>query len=149
MKECKEKLKKRSELIEEKGFNTNERILLDEEIKGIFDNGEALLRSIRQVFKEYQNLNKRKVEQIELENRSRNIDLLRKNLNLLQEEFKMQQNRSKHSMKLSKSKSNAFGHESNGDFIDIFKNVDKKKDKGTGINESDEESSEMELNGDE
>ena len=49
----------------------------------IFDNSENLLKSLRQVFKVYQNHNQRKVEQIELENRSRNIDLLRKNLNLL------------------------------------------------------------------
>lgn len=95
MKECKDKLKERSSLIENVGFQSKERILLDEEIKQIFDAGEHALREIRAVFKIYQNKNKRKVEQIELENRSRNIDLLRKNLNLLQEEFKLQANRNK------------------------------------------------------
>jgi len=47
------------------------------------------------VFKVWQNKNKRKVEPIEMENRSKNIDLLRKNLNLLQEEFRVQANRSR------------------------------------------------------
>ena len=79
----------RQELIDSVGFQSKERILLDEEIKQIFDAGENALRSLRAVFKVYQNKNKRKVEQIELENRSRNIDLLRKNLNLLQDEFKV------------------------------------------------------------
>ena len=56
----------------------------------MFENGEELLKALRATFKIYQNKNKRKVEQVEIESRSKNIDLLRKNLNLLQEEFKMQ-----------------------------------------------------------
>jgi hypothetical protein len=97
------------------------------------------------------------VEQSELENRSRNIDLLRKNLNLLQEEFKTQANRSRR--KYGQSTASMHGGVQNdefgGDLIDIFKN-DKKKKKDienggeTGINASIvEEDSEQELNQDE
>ena len=62
--------------------------MLDEEIKGMFDICEADLRDLRSVFKSYQEKNKRKLEQFELIQRTKNIDLLRKNLNLLHEEFK-------------------------------------------------------------
>jgi hypothetical protein len=63
------------------------------------------LKSLRQVFKAYQLKNKRKVEQSEIENRSRNIDLLRKTLNLLQQEYQAQASRSKRDFKKSKLKS--------------------------------------------
>ena len=86
MKEIKDKLKERKELIENKQFQSKERIVLDEAIKLQFDSADEALIVLRKVFKEYQNKNKRKVEPKEIEDRSKNIDLLRKNLNLLREE---------------------------------------------------------------
>ena len=83
MNECKDKLKERLNHISTLGFQSKERILLDENIKSIFEICESDLKDLRQVFKAYQEMNKRKVEQHEIENRSKNIDLLRKNLNLL------------------------------------------------------------------
>jgi hypothetical protein len=104
--------------------------LLDEEIKQMFDIGEQMLRSIRQVFKVYQNKNKRKVEQSELENRSKNIDLLRKNLNLLQEEFRLQAIRSKKEFHGRKhgtdTSSNSGSIKAPPEFIDIFKGASTK-----------------------
>ena len=63
---------------------------MDEDIKGKFKICEEELSYLRDVFKKYQVKNKRKVSQKDLEARSKNIDLLRKNLNLLQDEFKEQ-----------------------------------------------------------
>jgi hypothetical protein len=40
---CIEKLKKRSKVIDEQGFQSKERVLLDEEIKVIFEDCEELL----------------------------------------------------------------------------------------------------------
>ena len=152
-------LGKRSDKIAEFGFQSKERILLDEKIKEIFDMCEDALRSLRQVFKVYQNKNKRRVEMVELESRSRNIDLLRKNLNLLQEEFKVQANRTKKNDKKS-TKQSAYGvlmdnkdDTNDSGFIDIFKS-DKKYNSNTGdfggvnnINGSfNEEESEEDLN---
>ena len=76
-------MKERQEIIAIHSYQSKERILLDEKIKGIFDKGEINLKELRNVFKVYQKKNKRIVEHSDLENRSRNIDLLRKNLNLL------------------------------------------------------------------
>lgn len=82
-------MKERSSIISEQGFESKERILMDEDIKEIFGEAELNLKELRSVFKDYQNKNKRIVEPHEIENRSKNIDLLRKNLNLVQAEFKM------------------------------------------------------------
>lgn len=57
------------------------------------------------MFKVYQAKNKRIVEPHEIENRSKNIDLLRKNLNLLQMEKKSQQTRDKNKKKKNQSQS--------------------------------------------
>ena len=59
---------------------------MDEAIKLQFDSSDEALIALRKVFKEYQNKNKRKVEPAEIVARSSNIDLLRKNLNLLRDE---------------------------------------------------------------
>ena len=56
---------------------------MDEEIKNMFKQCEDELSYLREVFKKYQEKNKRKISQKEIEARSKNIDLLRKNLNLL------------------------------------------------------------------
>lgn len=90
MNNCKDKLKYRSKVISKNGFQSKERIVLDEEIKSIFDTCEDMLKTLRNVFKIYMNKNKRTIEKEQLEDRRQNIDLLRKNLNLLQEEFKNQ-----------------------------------------------------------
>ena len=81
--ECKELLEKRAQVIEDKGYQSKERIIADEEIKNMFDKCEEDIADMRTIFKAYQFKNKRKVEQSEIENWSRSIDLLRKNLNLL------------------------------------------------------------------
>ena len=87
LKECmsntKSKLKERQEIIKDGGFQSKERVLLDEKVKNMFAEAEDCLKSLRAIFKEYQNKNKRKVEQDELVARSKKIELLRKNLNLL------------------------------------------------------------------
>ena len=57
--------------------------MLDEDVKGMFEHAEALLITLRQLFKTYQKKNQKKVEQSELEARSKNITILRKQLNLL------------------------------------------------------------------
>ena len=88
MSQTKDKLVERQEMLNTESFQSKERILLDEKIKNMFAEAEDHLKALRAVFKEYQNKNKRKVEQDELVNRSKKIELLRKNLNLLQEEFK-------------------------------------------------------------
>jgi hypothetical protein len=58
-------------------------VIADEEIKEKFRQAEDELQYLREVFKRYQEKNKRKISQKEMEARSKNIDLLRKNLNLL------------------------------------------------------------------
>lgn len=92
---CKERLKERTEKISLFGYQSKERIckshyrddlsviVMDEEIKGMFKSCEEELSYLRDVFKKYQEKNKRKISQNEIEARSKNIDLLRRNLNLL------------------------------------------------------------------
>ena len=65
----------------------NDRIRLDEDIKGMFNATEEQLQFLRSVFKKYQKKNKKILTQEELTHRSEQIDLLRKNLNLLKDEF--------------------------------------------------------------
>ena len=64
--------------------------MLDEAIKAIFARCEDKLASLRKIFKEYQNRNKLKIPARELNARTDNIDLLRKQINLLKEEDKRQ-----------------------------------------------------------
>jgi hypothetical protein len=80
---CKEKLKERTVKISSFGYQSKERILMDEDIKKMFKQCEEELSYLREVFKRYQEKNKRKISQAEIEARSKNIDLLRRNLNLL------------------------------------------------------------------
>lgn len=88
MAEAKQKLEQRSEKIKEGLWNSNDRVVLDTNIDELLQSAEDALKALRQVFKVYQAKNKRIVEPFEIENRSKNIDLLRKNLNLLQQEKK-------------------------------------------------------------
>lgn len=88
MKSCRTKLLDRSDIIKEFTFQSKERIMLDEGIKFKFETCEALLVKLRKVFKDYMHKNKRTIDSNELDDRRKNIDLLRTNLNLLIEEFK-------------------------------------------------------------
>jgi len=74
-------------LLEESKSKSKERILLDETIKKIIADCEDRIINLRQVFKIYKAKNEKKVEREEMESRSNAIDLLRKNINLLQKEF--------------------------------------------------------------
>jgi len=47
MNSCKDKLKERNELITMLGFQSKDRILLDEEVKGMMAQCETMLRSLR------------------------------------------------------------------------------------------------------
>ena len=117
LKACREKLAERSEKIALFGYQSKERILLDEEIKDMFGACEQGLSYLRDVFKRYQKKNGRKLPQFEIEARSKNIDLLRKNLNLLKDEFQAQLERTQK----ENLKGKGGGKEKNNkDFVDIF-----------------------------
>jgi hypothetical protein len=66
---------------------SNDRMKLDEDIKTTFNATEEQLAFLRTVFKKYSKKNKKVLTQEELSGRAKQIDLLRKNLNLLQSEF--------------------------------------------------------------
>lgn len=69
------------------GFNTKERVVIDEDIKDFFNSSEQLLIYLRDVFKAYQKKNQRRVPPEDIQMRSKSIDILRNNLNLLKSEF--------------------------------------------------------------
>ena len=84
MKQCKDKLTDRIKIMEDaKNQKSKERILIDEEIKKMIASCEEDLKHLRNTFKEFKIKNEKKVEKEELESRSKAIDLIRKNLNLL------------------------------------------------------------------
>ena len=91
MKEIKNKLKERKELIDSGNYQGKDIIILDESIKQLFENSEEGLKALRKVFKDFQKKNARKVEAEEIKARSENVDLLRKNLNLLLSEKENQE----------------------------------------------------------
>jgi hypothetical protein len=113
--QCKSRLTERTEKIALFGYQSKERIVLDEELKGMFKQAEDELAYLRDVFKRYQEKNKRKIAQKEIEARSKNIDLLRRNLNLLQDEFKEQVARMRKDMA-----NGSGGRQQEGDFMNIF-----------------------------
>lgn len=76
---CKEKLEERQTKIEQFGYKSSERVVLDESIKNIFTESDRQIAHLRAVFKTYQDKNKNKVDRKELENREKSITLLRKN----------------------------------------------------------------------
>ena len=90
LQECKLKLIERIKKDDANWYASKERILLDEEIKAIFASCETQLAYLRTIFKEYQNKNKLKIPPEELRARTRNIDLLREQINLLKREDKNQ-----------------------------------------------------------
>ena len=60
---------------------------MDEEIKRCFTTCESNLSQLRTVFKDYQKKNKEQLTKGEILNRTTMIDKLRRNLNLLKDEF--------------------------------------------------------------
>ena len=105
---------------------------MDEEIKGMFKNCEDELAYLRDVFRKYQDKNKRKLSQQDIEARSKNIDLLRRNLNLLQDEFKDQVSRMRKDIAPVQASSN--------DFLDIFainRNEDEDEERSLDEEERD------------
>ena len=103
---------------------THYTIVMDEEIKGMFKNCEDELAYLRDVFRKYQEKNKRKLSQQDIEARSKNIDLLRRNLNLLQDEFKEQVSRMRKDIAPVQAQSS--------EFLDIFainKNEDEDEER--------------------
>ena len=88
LKDCQEKLVERIQRTDPEWQTSKDRILLDEAIKAIFASCEDKLASLRKIFKEYQNRNKLKIPARELNARTDNIDLLRKQINLLKAEDK-------------------------------------------------------------
>ena len=107
-------------------------VVMDEEIKGMFKNCEDELAYLRDVFRKYQDKNKRKLSQQDIEARSKNIDLLRRNLNLLQDEFKDQVSRMRKDIAPVQASSN--------DFLDIFainRNEDEDEERSLDEEERD------------
>lgn len=127
LKVCKDRLKERQEKIKLFGYQSRERILLDEELKAKFSQAEEELQYLRELFKRYQEKNKRKISQKELEVRSRGVDLLRRNLNLLQDEFKDQVTRMRKDIAAVQNPDAGTGKHS--DFIDIFGTINRDSDK--------------------
>ena len=101
--------------------------MLDEELKAKFSQAEEELQYLRELFKRYQEKNKRKISQKELEARSRGVDLLRRNLNLLQDEFKDQVTRMRKDIAAVQNPDGATGKHS--DFIDIFGTINRDSEK--------------------
>lgn len=116
---AKVKLSERNETISLVGYQSKDRVVLDEEIKSLFEQCEQQLQFLRDVFKRYSKKNQRKMTQQEIEARSKCIDILRKNLNLLKDEFSAQQER--HQKKeQSKAKTSSEKKKQNKEFVDIF-----------------------------
>ena len=90
LQECKKKLIERIQRDDEAWYSSTERILLDESMQAIFARCETQLAYLRTVFKEYQNRNKLKLPPEEIKARTRTIDLLRHQINLLKAEDKNQ-----------------------------------------------------------
>ena len=91
--ECKDKLIERMQKRDSSWKDSRERIIFEEDIKGKFDSCESQLAHLRQIFKEYQHRNKLKIPPEEIRARTRNIDLLRQQINLLKAEFRTQSER--------------------------------------------------------
>lgn len=76
----------RKELVSWRLINTA--IVTDENIKEILKDTEGYLGDLKLAFKNYCSENKSKMTPKEIDNRSKIIDLLRRNLNLLDDKFK-------------------------------------------------------------
>ena len=138
-----------------------DKVIIDEEIKEILAACESKLADLRTVFKEYQNRNKLKLPETVIKARTRNIDILRHQINLLKERFKVQNERSRMENALNPNSTQSMikkkrkkGVEK--EFIDLFSinSAGDKADKvsgsingGGGDDESEED--ERDLNDDE
>ena len=89
--ECKDMLKIYINKSHDSGWlSSNDRAKLDEDIKSTFKATEAQIAFLSNVLKKYQKKNRQVLKREHFEGFSKQIDLLRKNLNLLQDEFKVQ-----------------------------------------------------------
>jgi SMC interacting uncharacterized protein involved in chromosome segregation len=70
------------------GFNNKDRIMLEESLKGKIKETEEALKSLKEVFKAFTEKNKNKISPVELDMMSKNIDLLWRNLNIIEEKLK-------------------------------------------------------------
>ena len=96
LQEAKGQLEMRKHSIKDKiWYSSNERTEMDEEIKTTFTNCEAQLSKLRTMFKEYKKKNKEQLTKSDILQRTTMIDKLRKNLNLLKDEFNSQQDNAK------------------------------------------------------
>ena len=142
--ECKNLLVQRIERDDREWYQSKERILLDEDLKSTFESAEKKLAHLRTIFKQYQKKNKLLLPETEIKARTRNIDLLRQQINLLRDEFRTQTERHRiekavdqgHVTQVYKKRQRGVQKE----FIDIFGSQSKE---GEGKDENDVPGEEM------
>ena len=123
LRDCSEKLEERVSRDDTEWLQSKERYFLDEDIKAIFASCESQLAYLRTVFKEYQSRNKLKIPPEELKARTRNIDLLREQINLLRKEFKNQGEREQRNRKEDRDTSTFYKNRVRGqqkEFVELF-----------------------------
>ena len=81
-------LKQREDVIKLHGYNHKDRIILEGKINDKFKETEQTLKTLKDVFKSFTEKNKNKVAPSELDMMSKNIDVLWRNLNILEESLK-------------------------------------------------------------
>lgn len=92
--EAKTQLKERDDVVALHGYNNKDRILLEEKIKVNINEAEGNLKELKIVFKEFCEKHREKLAPFEVDQREKNIDLLRRNLNILEDSVKAGQKRS-------------------------------------------------------
>ena len=117
LKQAHEFLTQRAETIATFGYSSKERVVIDEDLKTKFASAEQLLVLLRDVFKKYQKKNQRRMTKFEISSRSKQIDLLRNNLNLLQSEFNNQIERNSGQ---TATKTKQKGKRKDKEFVDLF-----------------------------
>ena len=79
----KEELAKREKVIEDYGYNSKERIFADEDIKTYIEDSELNFRELKRIIF----ADKIRLTPVEIDARGKQINLLRKNLNILTKQF--------------------------------------------------------------
>ena len=90
LRECSEKLQERNNNQSPEWHQSDDRVKLDDEIKKIFDDCDMKLADLRTIFKEYQSRMKHKMPELVILKKSKRIDILRSQVNLLKDEMKSQ-----------------------------------------------------------
>ena len=98
--------------------------MFDEEIKNNFKSCESQLSHLRQIFKLYQEKNKITLGKAEIQQRTTIIDKLRKNLNLLKDEFNAQVDRAKVETE-KKSLFKQKNRQPQAEFINLFGSINQ------------------------